>query len=113
MFASKDRNPEERLLNAELKTILEHSVEALPELYRSVFVMREIEGLDTAETADSLGISEENVKTRLHRARALIRNDLYLRTGTTLGRVFDFHLSRCDRVVGAVFDRIKANPHPA
>ncbi len=107
MLASKDKNPEERLLETELKSILEHSVEALPEHYRSVFVMRDIEGLDTAETADSLGISEDNVKTRLHRARALVRSELYSRTGFVLGQVYDFHLSRCDRVVAAVFERIK------
>ena len=107
MLASKDKNPEERLLDRELEAILEHSVEALPELYRSVFVMRDVEGLDTAETADSLGITEENVKTRLHRARTMIRGELYRRSGSTLGHVFDFHLSRCDRVVAAVFERIK------
>ncbi len=107
MLASKEKNPEERLLDMELEAILEHSVEALPELYRSVFVMRDVEGLDTAETADSLGITEENVKTRLHRARTMIRGELYRRTGSTLGHIFDFHLSRCDRVVAAVFERIK------
>ncbi len=107
MLASRQRNPEEQLLDMEIKDLLEHSVEALPELYRSVFVMREIEGLDTAETADCLGISEENVKTRLHRARALVRSELYTRTGATLSQAFDFHLSRCDRVVAAVFKRIK------
>jgi RNA polymerase sigma-70 factor, ECF subfamily len=107
MLASKDKNPEERLLDMELKAILDHSVESLPELYRSVFVMRDIEGMDTAETADSLGISEENVKTRLHRARTLIRGTLFKRTESTLGRVFDFHLSRCDCVVAAVLEQIK------
>ncbi len=107
MLASKDKNPEEQLMDTELKAILDHSVEALPESYRSVFVMRDIEGLDTAETAESLGISEENVKTRLHRARALIRADLYESTQSALRTVFEFHLSRCDRVVAAVFDRIK------
>ncbi len=54
-----------------------------------------------------LGISEENVKTRLHRPRALVRDELYSRTGASLGHVFEFHLSRCDRIVAAVFERIK------
>ncbi len=110
MLASNERNPEEKLLNMELKDILEHSVEALPELYRSVFVMREIEGLDTVETAECLGISQENVKTRLHRAKAMIRGELHARTGSALPQVFDFHLSRCDRLVAAVIERIKSRP---
>ncbi len=107
MLASKDKNPEEQLVETELKAILDRSVEELPELYRSVLVMRDIEGLDTAETAESLGITEENVKVRLHRARALMRGSLYAKTQSTLGSVFDFHLSRCDRVVAAVLSRIR------
>ena len=107
MLASNSRNPEEQLLNLELKDILEHSVEALPELYRTVFVLRDIEGLDTGETAACLGISEENVKVRLHRARAMMRGELYASMGAALSGALDFHLSRCDRVVAAVFQRIK------
>ncbi len=110
MLASSERNPEEQLLNMELKDILEHSMEALPELYRSVFVMREIEGLDTIETAECLGISQENVKTRLHRAKTLMRNELNARAGSALPQVYDFHLSRCDRLVAAVMERIKRLP---
>lgn len=81
-------------------------MEALPESFRSVFVLREIEKLDTRDTAECLGITEENVKVRLHRARALIRGELSARMGTVLPEVFRFHLSRCDRVVAAVFERI-------
>ena len=106
MPVSNDRNPEQKLLDAELSSILEHSVEALPESFRSVFVLREIEKLDTRDTAECLGITEENVKVRLHRARALIRGELSARMGTVLPEVFRFHLSRCDRIVAAVFGRI-------
>jgi len=106
MLASRQKNPEQQMLDAELRLILENSVEALPDLYREVFVMRDVEGLDTAETAESLGISEEAVKTRLHRARGLVRTELYSRTGSALTGAFDFHLSRCDRVVAAVFRRL-------
>jgi RNA polymerase sigma-70 factor, ECF subfamily len=70
--------------------------------YRCTFVLREVEGLGTAETAESLGISEAVVKTRLHRARAILRYDLSRRAGDQIGRAFSFHLSRCDRVVAAV-----------
>ncbi len=106
MLVSNERNPEQKLLDVELAGILEHSVEALPEGYRSVFVLREIEKLDTRETAECLGITEENVKVRLHRARALMRGEVFARAGSALPEVYQFHLSRCDRVVAAVMARI-------
>jgi RNA polymerase sigma-70 factor (ECF subfamily) len=68
--------------------------------------MREIEELSTAETAEALSLSEEVVKTRLHRARAMLQTDLYSRVGSTTPSAFEFHLSRCDRVVNAVLKRI-------
>ena len=64
--------------------------------------------MSTAETAECLGISEENVKTRLHRARALLRDDLLARTGAATSGAFQFHLSRCNRVVAGVLERIAA-----
>jgi RNA polymerase sigma-70 factor, ECF subfamily len=109
MLVSKERDPEQQAIAEELRDVLESSIEELPQRYRSVFVLREIEGMDTAETAESLGISQETVKTRLHRARGLVREELYARTGSSLGEAFHFHLSRCDRVVAGVFQRIQAN----
>ncbi|HYK88946.1 MAG TPA: RNA polymerase sigma factor [Acidobacteriota bacterium] len=106
MFAANERNPEQQVIARDLKAVLEESIEKLPEIYRSVLVLREIEDLDTAETAECLGITEETVKTRLHRARSLLRDELYDRCGATMTEAFHFHLSRCDRVVAAVFDRI-------
>ena len=88
--------------------MLESAVDGLPEHHRIVFTLREIEGLSTAETAECLGISEENVKTRLHRARALLRDDLFARTGAATSGAFQFHLSRCDRVVAGVLEKITA-----
>jgi RNA polymerase sigma-70 factor (ECF subfamily) len=106
------RTPEQQASNAELRTLLEAAVEALPQGYRVVFVLREIEGLNTAETADSLGVTEETVKTRLHRARALLREELFQRAGIATSYAFEFHLSRCDRVVQGVLARIAALPVP-
>jgi len=100
-------DPEEQLLAAEIRALLEAAIDALPESYRCTFVLREVEGLDTADTAQSLGISEELVKTRLHRARVLLRQELYRRAGGQIGSAFSFHLSRCDRVVSAVLGRIQ------
>lgn len=76
--------PDELLLSAELRRVLDAAVAALPEGLRSVFVLRDIEGLSTAETAQVLGLSEANVKVRLHRARLALRERLsgYFATGT-------------------------------
>ncbi|HSF16497.1 MAG TPA: RNA polymerase sigma factor [Vicinamibacteria bacterium] len=108
-------NPEEETLTGELRVVLESSLDAIPEIYRSVFVLREVEGLDTMETAECLGVSEDTVKTRLHRARNLLRAEVFERAGLTSSEVFRFHLTRCDRVVAQVFARLKfpapAHPH--
>lgn len=100
-------DPEEQLLAGEIRALLEAAIDALPESYRCTFVLREVEGLDTADTAQSLGITEELVKTRLHRARALLRQQLYRRAGGQIANAFSFHLSRCDRVVSAVLGQIQ------
>lgn len=107
---SNVRNPEEQMFGAQMKTLLETSLDALPDRYRTVFVLREIEEMNTAETAEALGITEEAVKTRLHRARAMLQTDLYSRVGSTTPDAFEFHLSRCDRVVNAVLARILILP---
>jgi RNA polymerase sigma-70 factor (ECF subfamily) len=74
----------------------------LPDSYRTVFVLREIEGLNTSETAECLDLGEEAVKTRLHRARALLRDALFDRAGLEAPASFTFHLRRCDRIVQPV-----------
>ena len=78
----------------------------LPGTYREVFMLRLVEGLDTAETAAVLGLGEEAVKQRLHRARAMLRDGLFRRAGLTLDGVFTFGHSRCDRLVANVMERI-------
>ncbi len=106
MLSSAERTPEQKTLDNELKNLLERAVEELPEHYRSVLVLRDVEGLDTAETAECLSISVETVKTRLHRARALMRKQLYVRAGVTRHELFSFQNTRCDRVVSEVLKRI-------
>jgi RNA polymerase sigma-70 factor, ECF subfamily len=95
-----------RLFAGELRALLDRAVDALPPDYRAVFVLREVEEMDTAETADALGVSQEVVRTRLMRARVTLRKDLYRRAGVTTADVFHLHLVRCDRVVQAVIPRI-------
>jgi len=100
--------PEDQAAARELGGFLERALDDLPDIYRSVFVLREIEELSTAEAAECLDISEELVKVRLHRARTALRDRLDRRVGSALRGVYDFHLSRCDRVVEAVMARIAA-----
>lgn len=99
-------NPERQTYDHELRTVLECAIDALAEGYRSVFLLRAIEGLSVAETAMCLDVSAETVKTRFHRARALLRKEIHRRAGIVAADIFPFHLSRCDRVVETVFKRI-------
>jgi RNA polymerase sigma-70 factor (ECF subfamily) len=99
-------DPERRTSDRELVRFLESAIDALPPLYRAVFVLREVDGLSTAETAEALSVSEDVVKTRLHRARALVRDELDARLGGQFQEVFSFQAPRCDRVVAAVMARI-------
>ncbi|HEV2843354.1 MAG TPA: RNA polymerase sigma factor [Thermoanaerobaculia bacterium] len=103
---STENGPEQQAMQRDLRSALETAIGALSESYRSVLMLREVEGLSTAETAECLGISEALTKTRLHRARAAMRREIESRSREVLTGSFSFHLSRCDRVVAAVFVRI-------
>jgi RNA polymerase sigma-70 factor (ECF subfamily) len=103
---SKAPSPEQDAVTSQLRHVMEQQVAALPDTYRTVLVLRDIEGLTTAETAECLGINEDAVKTRLHRAHAMMRENLYERAGVTLQTLFEFGDARCDRVVAAVLSRI-------
>jgi RNA polymerase sigma-70 factor (ECF subfamily) len=104
---SKGRDPEEQIYDGELKMVLERAVDSLSDEYRSVFMLREIEGLSTAETAECLEISEENVKTRLHRARVVLQRELYSLSGANANVAFQFLGVRCTRIVERVLERIR------
>ena len=101
--------PETQAMQGQMRQMLRSAVDALPEMYRSVFVLREVEQLSTTETADSLGLSEEAVKTRLHRSRALLRRDLETRIGPAIAEAYSFLGARCDRTVAGVLQRIRAS----
>jgi RNA polymerase sigma-70 factor, ECF subfamily len=100
------RNPERQAFTGELRALLEWAIDGLPNGAREVFVLRDVEGLSTAEAADSLGVSEDVVKARLSRARAGLRRALMDRTGATAPEVFRFYRPRCDRVVARVLSAI-------
>ena len=102
------RGPEQATADRELRGLLEEAMETLPEAFRATFVLRDVEGLSTAEAAACLDIPEETVKTRLHRARAALRRQLYTRLGEAVTTVYPFGLEHCDRVVAVVLARIRA-----
>ncbi len=100
---SATRTPEQQAYDRELAAVLEKAVLSLSEEHRLVFVLRDVEGMSTEETAQCLNLTEENVKVRLHRARAGLRKKLYQAMGGTAAQCFQFHAVRCDRVVRNVF----------
>lgn len=104
--AETSLDPEQRASLAELGQLLEAAVLNLPDQYRTVVMMRDIEELTTAETAAALDLTEENVKVRLHRGRALMRDWLFDRVGVDAKNAFAFMGGRCDHAVTGVFARI-------
>ena len=105
-ITSSQPDPERQAYARELRDVLEAAVDELPESYRTVFMLRDIEGLSTSETGAGLGLGDEAVKTRLHRARAMLRRTVSARIGAAAAGAFQFHAPRCDRVVNAVLERI-------
>ena len=105
-------NPEQQASSGEVRKLLEEAILALPDAYRAVLMLRDVEEMNTAEAAAALDISEENVKVRLHRARALLRRELYARAGATSTAAFQFGAARCDRVVEAGFARLASRTAP-
>lgn len=106
---SPEAGPDKRAYHAELRQILEASIDRVRDVYRTVFVLRDVEGLSTADTAACLSIPEETVKTRLHRARQQLRRQLDLALDTTAKEAFTFGFARCDRLVATVLRRITSS----
>ena len=100
-------DPEHQAYAGELGRLIEAAVDTLPEGYRVVFMLREVEGLSTNETATTLELGEEAVKTRLHRAKAMVRVAVAERLGSAAPRAFEFGAHRCDRVVAGVLARLR------
>lgn len=92
---------EQSMLNRELSTVLEKSLDSIPLIYRSVFVLREIEGYSVAETAELTGITGVNVKVRLNRAKSLLQKQL--EQFYSSGDIYSFNLIYCDKMVDRVF----------
>src|SRR6266404_3007829 len=105
-LATSSPNPEAQASAAETSMILERAILSIPGPYRTVLMLRDIEQMSTAETASVLDISEENVKTRLHRGRALVRKELYALAGSDAPRAFAFMGQRCDSLIRRVMNNI-------
>lgn len=108
-------DPERQAFGHEIGRLIEDAVESLPGTYRVVFVLRDVEQMDTAEAAAALDLTEQAVKVRLHRARGLLRRALHKKLGDASPHAFEFHAPRCDRVVAAVMTRLapRSSPHPS
>ena len=101
---TESSTPAAQVMNAELGSILEQAILQLPEKYRIVFIMREIEKINIAETKPCLQLSGISVKVTLNRAKALLRKSL--KTYYQNDGILNFHLSRCNRMVSEVLTRI-------
>ncbi len=100
---------EREVSQRELREALERAIDRLPVEFRTVFVLREVEGMTIAETATALDLLPQTVKTRLHRARRLLRKDLAHALRSELGALFDWGGERCDRVVRQVFALLRCS----
>jgi RNA polymerase sigma factor (sigma-70 family) len=105
MFSSKKQTTETKVLNNELANILEKSLERIPVHYRTVFILREVEGFSVAETAEMLNLTTVNVKVRLNRAKNLLQQEL--EKYYPKAQLYDFNLIYCDSVVKNVFEAIE------
>jgi len=101
-----DGDPERKAAGREFGAMVEQAIDGLPDIYRSVLILREIEGMTTEETAAVLGVEIDVVKTRLHRARAALRAAIENRVGEQMQSAFTFGNERCDRVVAAVLAKL-------
>jgi RNA polymerase sigma-70 factor (ECF subfamily) len=106
-FGAED--PASSAARREIRLLLERAIDALPEPFRLVFVMREIEECTVEETAECLGLRPETVKTRLHRARQRLRASLEDALAPALGDAFPFLGARCDRIAATVIARLEAD----
>jgi RNA polymerase sigma-70 factor (ECF subfamily) len=104
--ARQDSDPEAAAARAEVRRLLERAVDQLPDPFRMVFVLRDIEEMSIEETAAHLGLRPETVKTRLHRARRLLRQSLDRTLSSAVSELFPCAGARCARITEAVLERL-------
>jgi RNA polymerase sigma-70 factor, ECF subfamily len=99
-------DPEKSMAQREIQTVVEGAIDELPEPFRLVFITRVVEGMNVEETAEILCLKPETVKTRLHRARAMLRDNVEKKIGPVIMEAFPFAGRRCDRLTEAVLQRL-------
>ena len=104
--ATAGNDPERTMAQGEIRAVLEKAIDELPDAFRAVFVARIVEGMTVEETADLFGLQAETVKTRLHRARNLLRDALDKQLGPALTSTFPFGGRRCERMTEKVVRRL-------
>jgi RNA polymerase sigma-70 factor (ECF subfamily) len=105
-LSAASSDPERTMAQGQIRAVLEHAIDELPDSFRAVFVARVVEGMSVEETADLFGLQSETVKTRLHRARNLLRDALDKRLGPALTSTFPFDGARCERMTDNVVRRL-------
>ncbi|HLA54857.1 MAG TPA: sigma-70 family RNA polymerase sigma factor [Flavobacterium sp.] len=104
MFSSQHSDTQKNVVNRELQSVMENALQKVPESYRVVFSLREMNGLNVAETAETLSITEANVKVRLNRAKAMLRKEI--EKSYSPDDIFEFNLIYCDAIVKNVMEEI-------
>lgn len=103
---AKAEDPEKIMAQREIQHVVEQAIDELPEAFRMVFITRVMEGMSIEETAEILELKPETVKTRLHRARAMLRDNVENKIGPVVLEAFPFAGKRCDRLTEAVLKRL-------
>jgi RNA polymerase sigma-70 factor (ECF subfamily) len=105
-LSSASEDPEKSMAQREIQRVVEHAIDELPGAFRLVFITRVIEGMNVEETAELLGLKPETVKTRLHRARTMLRENVERKIGPVVLEAFPFAGHRCARLTEAVLKRL-------
>ncbi|MEJ8812423.1 RNA polymerase sigma factor [Variovorax ureilyticus] len=111
--ADPDQQPERIAMRQEIRNLIEHRIDRLPEAYRTVFMLRAVEEMSVSETAEMLQLNEATVRTRFLRARGMLREHLSRDIDVALGDAFSFAGARCDRIVAGVLARLPEGAQPA
>jgi RNA polymerase sigma-70 factor (ECF subfamily) len=105
-LAAASEDPEKSMAQREIQQVVEHAIDELPEAFRIVFITRVIEGMNVEETAELLALKPDTVKTRLHRARAMLRENVEKKIGPVVMEAFPFAGKRCERLTEAVLKKL-------
>jgi RNA polymerase sigma-70 factor (ECF subfamily) len=105
-LSAPSEDPERSMAQREIQHVVEHAIDELPDAFRIVFITRVIEGMNVEETAEILGLKPETVKTRLHRARTMLRDNVEKKIGPVVMEAFPFAGKRCERLTDTVLKRL-------